>query len=167
MLERHDPSRVLCGHCGRERSSGPCRGCGKQICDGCDRDVASCPSPRSFEVRLGLGARLRFIALGGGVGLVSTLTRRIWILDTLGRRRFGDSDWGVRWNTAMIDAGGLSSAGAILWPRTYSLQYTQKLRVTSVGIDGRGGSARPSTSGSFSRRSTEANTRSSRRSTAR
>lgn len=137
MLERHDPSRVLCGHCGRERSTGACRGCGRQVCDGCARDVATCPKPRAFAIRLGLGARLRHVARGGAVGLVSTLTGRLWLLDLVNRTRLAAAGWSYRWSSAMAQVGGVSERGELLWPRTFTRRYDNSLRLTTVGVDDR------------------------------
>jgi hypothetical protein len=136
MLDRHDPSAVTCAHCNSARATAPCPGCSREVCDGCLANIASCTNPRSFELRLGIGARLRHVGRGATVGLVSTLTRRLWLLDLLGRTRL-DRPPGYRWSRTMAEAGGLSSRGELLWPRVYSRQYTTQLRITSAGIDHR------------------------------
>ena len=89
-----------------------------------------------------MGARLRLVSADGRLGLVSTLMRRLWLLDILARRRLEDASFSYRWSGNMSYVGGLSSAGELLWPRTFSgggtpfstLLQPLALRVSSVGL---------------------------------
>ena len=119
MPLNRDPGKVFCGHCTRRLAEETCPGCQREVCARCADDFASCPQPRSFQYRLGIGSRLRLFSARAELGLVSTLTRRLELIDPVGHRRLAGADWSYRWSRAMKYFGAISAAGELLHARRY------------------------------------------------
>ncbi len=74
------PASAICAHCRSARAAAECAGCGMAVCDRC-AGGAGCPEPRALELRLGLGARLRYLDRSGDCGVVSNWRGRAMWLD--------------------------------------------------------------------------------------
>lgn len=134
MPLHRDPGRVFCGHCTRRVAELTCPGCHREVCAPCAADFESCPRPRSFRYRLGFGARLRLISMKAQLGVVSTLTQRLELIELTRHRRLESASWSYRWTRAMKRFGAVTAAGELLQPRSYRLMADGSLRATSVAL---------------------------------
>lgn len=114
MAFLRDPAHVLCAHCVKVRAEVTCAACSQEICDPCASDLDSCPAARAFEIRLGLGARLRLLSASAELGVVSTLSRRLFLVQPTRRRILARGGWSYRWRPSWTTLGGISRRGELL-----------------------------------------------------
>lgn len=117
------PGAVGCAHCQAFGAERACQSCGRAVCAACADDWSSCPQRKALEVRLGLGARLRSVDPSGRLGLVSTWSWRLLLVDLVAAARI-DVDLGRH-------AAEVASARA--WPQLAVDHRLVRLEVDSSG----------------------------------
>src|SRR4051794_40088112 len=75
------PGAVGCAHCTRLGATASCEVCGHLVCPACAADWSTCALPSGKVLRLGRGARLFEVDPAGRLGLVSTWTGGLKIVD--------------------------------------------------------------------------------------